>query len=118
MAGERFTLADSRPPIPGPSLTLPARKFWVSILYGVELGRREINILTEQGMRFSSSIDVKEKKKKMPDGTSSASYRSSTGFIGAVLLGDKRGSYVEFLRADARALDLKITHEAKDLEGI
>ena len=53
----------------------------------------------------------------MHDATSS-SYRSFTGFIGAVLLGDKRGSYVEFLRADARALDLKITHEAKDLEGI
>ena len=44
VAGERFTLADSRPPIPGSSLTLPARKRL--ILYGVELGRWEINILT------------------------------------------------------------------------
>ena len=73
---------------------------------------------SEQGMRFSLSINVKEGgEEKMHDATSS-SYRSFTGFIGPVLLG-----VGEFLcgisnGGRARALDLKITHEAKDLEGI
>ena len=71
-------------------------------------------------MRFSLSINVKEgEEKKMHDATSS-SYRSFTGFIGPVLLGvgDKWFLCGISNGGRAHALDLKITHEAKDLEGI